>query len=131
MPGNMKSIFYFVLVSLVFSGCTILGNLDEISTLSDYSSDKDAQHRLVKSINARYDALVAAIDKGLIGDHKDEASFVQGFGEPIFKKNLSGGMQRWLYRYAVYKYAKTKVYVYFDATGHMIKWEKLPCPKLF
>jgi len=135
-----KNILYLALTCLCLSGCTILENLDEISILQDYSGEKEGQHRLVKSINDHYDALSKAkmpncSDFDKLGhcegpnNYPDEASFVHSFGDPILKKDLSNGTQRWLYRYAVYRFAKDKVYVYFDRDGKIIKWKKLPCPK--
>jgi len=128
---KLEKIIPYLLVLLGLSGCTILSNLDEISVLGDYSREKDDQHRLVKIINNHYDALTKVIDQRAISDYKDKASFVHSFGEPILKKDLSGGGQRWLYRYAIYRFAKDKVYVYFDRDGKQVKWEKLPCPKFF
>ena len=126
-----KIVTYLVLTCLCLSGCTILNNLDEISTLGDYSREKENQHRLVKSINDHYDKLTKTIAQGHISDYKDKGSFVHSFGEPILKRDLKDGGQRWLYRYAIYRFAKDKVYVYFDRSGRLIKWEKLPCPKFF
>jgi hypothetical protein len=122
---------YLLLVLLCFCGCTILENIDEISILGDYSREKDSQHRLVKTINDHYDALSKAIEQGHIGDYKDKASWGYAFGDPLLKKDLSGGTQRWLYRHAIYRLSKDKVYVYFDRSGKMIKWERLSCPKFF
>ena len=128
----MKKMFlYLCMMLLCLSGCTILSNLDEIKTLSGYSREKDNQHRLVKTIKDHYDALIKVIDQKTIGTYKDEASFVHSFGEPILKKDLSDGGQRWLYRYAIYRLAQDKVYVYFDRNGRQVKWEKLPCSKFF
>jgi len=120
---------YLMSACLCLSGCAILENIDEISTLGDYARDKDNQHHLVKTINDHYDALTKAIDQKAIGVYKTQASWVHSFGEPILKKDLKDGGQRWLYRYTVYRLARTKVYVYFDRNGIMVKWEKLPCPK--
>jgi hypothetical protein len=122
---------YLLAVLLCLSGCIILSNTDELSVMGDYSREKDNQNRLVKSINDHYDALTRAIDQKVIGDYKDKASFVYSFGDPILKKDLSGGGQRWLYCYAIFRLAKDKVYVYFDRTGKLIKWEKIPCPSFF
>jgi hypothetical protein len=127
----MKIIPYLLVVFLGLSGCAALDNLDELSVLGQYSRNKEVQHREVKSINDHYDALTKVIDQRAINDYKDEPSFVNSFGEPILKKDLRNGVQRWLYRYAIYKFAKDKVYVYFDRSGKLIKWEKLPCPKFF
>ena len=139
----MKStIPVLLLILLGLSGCSIIGNLDEISTLQGYSREKDAQHRDVKAIKDHYDDLTRAkmpncSEFEKLGhcegsnDYPDEASWVHVFGEPILKKDLGSHGERWLYRYAIYKLAKDKVYVYFDHNGNLIKWEKLPCPKFF
>ena len=129
--GGSLTRIILALICLGVSGCTILENLDEISVLGDYSREKDTQHRLVKSIKDHYDALTKVIADGHISDYKDKVSFVHSFGEPILKKDLSGGGQRWLYRYAIYRLAKDKVYVYFDRDGKQVKWEKLQCQKFF
>jgi hypothetical protein len=124
------------------SGCAVLDNTEELSTLGNYSREKDAQHRQVKSIDDHYDALTKAkmpncSDFEKLGycegpnNYPDEASFVHSFGDPLLKRDLSDGSSRWLYRYAIYRLAKDKVYVYFDHHGKMIRWERLPCPKLF
>ena len=133
---------YLLAVLLCLSGCIILSNTDELSVLGDYSREKDNQHRLVKSINDHYDALTKAKMPNCsdferlghcegVNNYPDEASFVYSFGDPILKKDLSGGGQRWLYRYAIFRLAKDKVYVYFDRTGKLTKWEKIPCPSFF
>jgi hypothetical protein len=133
---------YLMLICLGLSGCAVLDNTDELATLGSYSREKDAQHRLVKSINDHYDALAKAkmpncSDFEKLGycegpnNYPDEASFVRSFGEPLIKKDMGDGTIRWLYRYAIYRLAKDKVYVYFDHHGKIIKWERLPCPKFF
>jgi len=126
-----KNITYFLLLLLGLSGCAPLEHLDELSVLGDYSREKDNQYRLVKSINDNYDILLKAIAQGRVGDYRDKSSFVNFFGEPILKRDLSDGTQQWLYRYAVLNTARDKVYVYFDSHDRLIKWEKVPCPSFF
>jgi hypothetical protein len=122
---------YLLLALLGLSGCTAFSNIDELTVLGQYSREKDDQHRLVKTINDHYDALTGAIEHKTIGNYKDEVSFLSSFGDPVLKEDLSHGGQRWLYRYAIYRYAKDKVYVYFDHKGKVVKWERLPCTKFF
>jgi Txe/YoeB family toxin of Txe-Axe toxin-antitoxin module len=130
--NKMKRIIpYLLLVLLGLSGCAAFGNFDKLSVMGEYSREKDNQHRLVKSVDDHYDDLTRVIAQGQITQYKDESSFLHSFGSPILKKDLSSAGQRWLYRYAIYKFARTKVYVYFDRNGKQVKWEKLSCPKLF
>ena len=120
-----------MMVLLALSGCSALSNMDQLKVLGDYSREKDNQHRLVKTIDDHYDQLTKVISEGHISDYKSSSSFVHSFGEPILKKDLSDGTQRWLYRYAISRLAKDEVYVYFDRNGDQVKWEKLPCPSYF
>jgi hypothetical protein len=128
----MIKIFPYLLVVLLFSsGCAIVSNTDQLSVLGGYSREKDSQQRLVQSINDHYDALTKVIAQGQINEYKDEASFVHSFGDPISKKDMKDGTERWLYRYAILRFAKDKVYVYFSPNGNVFKWEKVPCSLSF
>jgi len=120
-----------ILLLLGFCGCSVLGHLDRLSVLGDYAREKDDQSRLVKSVNAHYDALGDVIARGHIREYKDKSSFVYAFGQPILKKDMPDGSQQWLYRYAILESAKDKVYVYFDQHDQLTKWEKVPCPSFF
>jgi len=120
-----------LVILLSVSGCAWLEHTDELSVLGDYSREKDNQHRLVKSIDEHYDALIRVIAQGHIGYYKDKASWVGSFGNPILKRDLGHGAEQWLYRYAILNTAHDKVYAYFDNHDHLIKWEKVPCPSFF
>jgi hypothetical protein len=126
-----RSIPFLLVILLGGSGCSALNHLDELTVMGDYSREKDNQHRLVKATNDHYDALIKIIVQGHISNYKDKSSFLSSFGDPIIKKDLSDGKERWLYRYAIFRLAKDKVYVYFDHSGKMIKWERLPCSSLY
>jgi hypothetical protein len=126
----MRNLFLIMMVAGL-CGCSIVGNLDEISTLQGYSKEKDGQNQDIKTVNDHYDALTRAIADGKINQYKDAVSFEHAFGEPLLKKDLKDGQERWLYRYAIYRLAKDKVYVYLDAQARVIKWEKASCPKFF
>ncbi|MDE2222431.1 MAG: hypothetical protein KGK03_05095 [Candidatus Omnitrophica bacterium] len=112
-------------------GCNVVNNLQGLSVLGQVAREGDDQKRLIKNNDDHYDKLKQVIARGHINEYKDKSSFVYAFGQPVLKKDLKDGTQRWLYRYAIYRTAKDKVYVYFDRSGKMIKWEQLPCPKLF
>ncbi len=126
-----RSALQWMLIFLVLSGCAPLEHLDQLSVLGRYSREKEDQRRLVKTIDAHYDALTKVIAQGHIGNYKDQSSFVYAFGQPILKKDMPDGSQQWLYRYAILGSAKDKVYVYFDQHDHLTKWEKVPCPSFF
>ena len=126
-----KIIPYILIILLGSSGCTFLENLDQLNEMGEYSREKDNQHRLVQSIDDHYDLLTKIIAQGKINQYKDRDSWQHSFGDPILIKKLSDGSERWLYRYAIYRLAHDKVYLYFDRNSKLVKWEKLPCQKFF
>lgn len=126
----MRRIILYLLLMFGLSGCVIVGNLDEISTLKDYSAEKDQQHKSVKQIDDHYDDLAKAIDGGKINQYKNQDELVRDFGEPLLKKSWNGG-ERWLYRHAIFRLSKDKVYLYFNAQGQLTRWERLPCSLSF
>jgi len=109
------------------SGCSILNHLEELSTLGEYSREKDEQHKMVRDINAHYEALLVAINTGKMKQYPDKSSLRRNFGEPIEIKiiNVAGTKQeQWLYRQAIAMKAKDRVYLYFDGQGQLIKFQQ-------
>ena len=105
------------------SGCSMLSHLDQIMAMSDYSKDKDAQHRMVKQINARYDQLVAAIQSGDIKKYPQQWAIRNAFGDPILIKSVNG-QEQWLYRHTIPMKAKDKVWLYFDKEEKLVKYKQ-------
>ena len=117
----------FIMFVFLSSGCSILGHLDELSTLGDYSRDKDNQGKEVKLINDHYDALVKAINDKQMDSFSTQVDIRTTFGEPITIRLIETKdkkFERWTYRYAVIKQAKDRVYLYFDEKGKLVKYEQ-------
>jgi uncharacterized membrane protein YfhO len=120
--------FSLVMALLIMTtGCEFLGHMDELNMLGDYSRDKDNQSKAIKLINENYDALVKAITANEMSYFKNQSDISGRFGEPISIKqiNVNGKtQQQWLYRQAILKGAKDKVYLYFDDQGSLLKYEQ-------
>ena len=125
----MRLLKSLLMVTVCFGcyGCSILNHLDEILTLGDYSRDKGAQHKLVDGIDARYDALVAAMKSGDIKKYPDQKAIRRAFGDPILIKGIDDhgrSQEQWLYRHALPMKAQDRVYLYFDQQGKLFKYEQ-------
>lgn len=120
-----------IMLPVFICGCSALDNLDGLATLGQVSRESDEQHKLVKATNDHYDALIKVLEQGHLGEIKDARSFENAFGEPVVKKDLGPGGQRWIYRYAIYRNAKDEVDVDFDKSGNVVKWERVPCQKFY
>jgi hypothetical protein len=126
-PRLLQSRCSFAMTLIVlfsFSGCAIIHHMDELQMMAAYSRDKNVQHAMIKKNDASYDALVEVIKNGKIKSYTSSSAFIQNFGEPISKKNIDSNTEQWLYRHAIPQKAKSKVYVYFDAKGQLIKFEQ-------
>lgn len=116
-----------VLLVLTFNGCAIIGHLNELSTMGEFARDKDNQNKIVNLNNSHYDALMAAINAKEMVHFTNQAEIRNTFGEPIVIKTITvdGKIQeQWLYRYAVIKQAKDKVYLYFDDQGKFLNYKQ-------
>ena len=119
--------FAMTLVFLSFSGCSILSHLDELSMMGDFSRDKDNQKKIIQRVKDNYDALVAAINTQQMSSYTNQVDIRNKFGEPIAIKDIKVDgkkQQRWMYRYALIRESKDKVYVYFDERQSLIKYEQ-------
>ncbi len=130
MKEDMRyiSLFFFTVVFL--AGCNAR-HAAEIMRLQDAASNKKEQIRVVRSINKRFDALLAAVRDKTIDTYKTKEDFLEHFGEPIFIKRYTdpdGYAERWLYRYAEDFWRSDKIYIYFDAQGKAVQWEHQPPP---
>ncbi len=101
--------------------------MEQLSTMGEFSRDKDNQNKIVKNVNAQYDALVSAINSKEMGHFKTQADIRSNFGDPLAVKNIivnGQKQQEWLYRYALIKTAKSKVYLYFDERGNLLNYKE-------
>ena len=113
-----------ILLCCCLTGCA-LRHTEEIGRLQAYGREGDAQQRYVKDVNAKFDALLAAVRSGGMSAYQTQKDFQDAFGDPIFTKSLDGqgAAQLWLYRYCEKLKGSEKVYLYFDASGTLLKWE--------
>jgi hypothetical protein len=114
-----------VLILVLCSGCAILDNLDGAMTLKGLSQEKDAQHAYVQGHDAQFGRLVKQLETtdGL-KRYQRKANLEKEFGAPILCQQ-DGGSERCLWRRIVEPAKSPKVYIYFDAQGSLVRWEKL------
>ena len=123
---KIRELFLMIFVACL-CGCSIIDHLEELSTLGDYSRDRDNQQKHIDHVNDRYDALVAVIKANGLKQDLSQTDARMNFGEPIMIKviEIDGQKQeQWLYRHAVPTNAKDKVYLYFDTKGKLVKYEQ-------
>ena len=95
--------------------------------MGDFSRDKDNQKKIIQRVKDNYDALVAAINTQQMSSYTNQVDIRNKFGEPIAIKDIKVDgkkQQRWMYRYALIRESKDKVYVYFDERQSLIKYEQ-------
>lgn len=106
------------------AGCAELQHLDQALTLKAYSDEKDAQNKYV----ARHDALFEEMWREA---QKPEAfkagltkpGFARAFGDPVFCRQ-AGVLEECLYRRIVKPLESPKIYLYFDAQGELVRWDR-------
>lgn len=120
-----------LLLLSVSCGCTqiqMLPYLDQVMTLKDFGEDKKAQEDLVLKIDAGYDRLQKAIADGKMDQYKNETQIIKVFGPPIINEHEAHEdsiYKKSLYRYTIQSKSPTKVHIFYDKNGKLVKWESL------
>ncbi len=124
--------FYVVVIIVLLSGCTqlqLLPYLDQALMLKALSQEKEQQHKFVSNTDGQYDKLKAAVASGHIKEYRTEQGILKAFGPPIEARIEEMGGKKCrqaLYRYAIWRQAKDKIYLYYDDKGDLLKWESQP-----
>lgn len=118
-----KHFIFFLAIFLC--GCAIR-HAEEIRLLQQLAREAEEQSKDVSRINERFRALLDVVVKGQMHEYNHQYEFLDNFGPPVFNKRLvvQGKPQElWLYRYYEKMWGSDKVYLYFDQTGLLLKWE--------
>jgi hypothetical protein len=113
------------------AGCMqlqMLPYLDQALTLQALGREKDEQNKFAKNVDAKFEKLLAAIDSGEIKQYKTQKDIIRTFGPPILAHDdqIDGKpVKRVLYRYAIQSQGPKKVYLYYDPSGQLMKWERI------
>lgn len=125
----LKSIGPIVLLVAPLSGCAKLAHMQELLTLKAYSEEKDQQVELVRGQDERFQKLIQLAESKGLGPYTTQESFLKEFGAPVLKKSVvkeEQPLEEWLYRYSTEYFDSPKVYLYFDETGALQRWDYLP-----
>ena len=107
------------------TGCAKLQHLDQLLTLKAVSDEQAQMGKEIKRQDAKFERLVAAVKEGSISQYKDQKSVTAQFGPPIFTEKTEEGdrpLEVWVYRYAAQFFDSPKVYLYWDQSGNLIRW---------
>ena len=114
--------------SFTASGCAILENRRELSTLSDYSREQDALHCYVNNQDKRFKKLIEVVKNNRIKEYPTSKSILRSFGKPVLIKNVGRDgkpLEQWMYRYTAKLLGSEKVFLYFDGAKYLADWEYL------
>ncbi len=121
----MTKKIFFLLFILMTAGCA-LRHQEEIRRIQDIAREADGQKRVVDQANQRFEMMLKTIREATLNDHKTQSDFLYNFGEPVFIKRVADSLdvrEVWLYRYVEQLWGSEKVYLYFDKTGNLVRWE--------
>ncbi|MDP8266346.1 MAG: hypothetical protein P9M07_05310 [Candidatus Aceula meridiana] len=117
----------YLILFLIFtlSGCAAR-HVSEIKRVQAYSKDGDLKQKHVEQKDAKFEALLKIVKSGEITNYKTQDDFLKDFDEPVFRKDSREGQEYdhlWLYRYYAKMWGSEKVYLYFDKSGKLLRWE--------
>lgn len=118
--------FLLLFVVVLLTGCAKLQHLDQLLTLKAVSDEQAQMGKEIERQDARFERLVAAVAEGSIAKYKSQKSVTGQFGSPIFTEKVeedSQPLEVWVYRYAAKFFDSPKVYLYWNQSGELVRWE--------
>lgn len=123
----------FVLLTFIVlaSGCTqlqMLPYLDQLLLLKSFGIEKDGQQKYVASMDTKFDKMLAQIQSGEIKKYKTERDIISAFGPAILANTVMMDgqvLKQCLYRYVIQKTGPHKVYMYYDRSGRLVRFESI------
>ncbi len=120
---GVPSLFLFL---LFYAGCAKLQYLDELLTLRGLATEQEQMARQIARQDTQFEDLVAAVQKGTISTYRTQKGVARKFGPPIYVRHFTEDDHRldvWVYRHAVQFFGSPRVYLYWDESGHLIRWK--------
>ena len=120
------SIIAFLCALTINGGCAKVAHMQELLTLKALSDNQTQQAKYIEGQDKKFEKLLETLKTGQLQKYPNQKAILKTFGEPIFKKTMTDSSQEWLYRYAAKLFDSEKVYLYFDADGHLKHWKHIP-----
>ena len=122
----MRKILRLFCLIFLLAGCAKLEHLQELLTLKDLSDDRDQQDLYAQRHDENFERLVNAVKDKSIDQYKTKKNFLQAFGKPLVTEQVSldgESLEKWLYRHTTLSFGSPKVYLYFDQSGKLKRWQ--------
>jgi hypothetical protein len=123
-------VLVFYLLAWFFAGCA--GGLQGLAVLRGYSSEQAQTARQIKVQKNRLRILISDIEKNNIETGMSYKNILHRYGEPVLVWNMepaSSASRKVLYRDPVEYFYTDRVYLYFDNSDNLVKWEYYPALK--
>jgi hypothetical protein len=119
----MRRITAIILVLLFFSG----GCSPQLQILMRINSEDKAIKQQLKIQEKKFDILLEDIKRGALKAGASKDYIISRYGQPILEipKRDSTETVALLYRYPTDYFGATKVYLYCDAAGKLLRWDIL------
>lgn len=108
------------ILALFLFGCS-----PSLKLLMQIDKEDKAIKRQLRLQEARFDLLVKDLDRNRIKKGSSKRDIIARYGEPISELagDNQGQLRRLLYRYPLQYFNATKVYLYFDNTDILVRWD--------
>jgi hypothetical protein len=127
-PLEMQFLTGFIVSSLAIALAAGCANMDKMLALKSLGNSQKQMQGYVKKQDALFKKLVRNLTKGRLKPRTLKSRIVTTYGEPIieFKNYHNADEEVFLYRYARDYFNSDKVYLYFNKSEELIRWEHKP-----
>jgi hypothetical protein len=121
----LKLLIIFIYCLVVFMGCAFKENIDGLLALKSIG---EAQRNIEQTLARQdrfFNKLLKDIKDGKIKTGMSERAIIDRYGEPVLSRKSpdNASVTIFLYRHPTQYFSSNKVYLYFDKSRRLNRWE--------
>ena len=124
----MRKWEYILLGVLILAagGCAVAQYADEIHTLQAIDASQRDISKFIERQEKLFHLLLEDVKDGRLKSGLTKKYVINTYGNPVLSREINGGLARkeeLLYRRPTQYFSSDKIYLYFDSSGKLMRWE--------
>ncbi|MFH1772107.1 MAG: hypothetical protein ABH872_04750, partial [Candidatus Omnitrophota bacterium] len=125
----LKAIVIAVLFLFLSQGCALTEKREQINLLKSLGENQNRIQRYVFRQETLFSRLSNDIKNNQLKNGIQKAAIISRYGDPIYCEYIESGMeisQSCLYRHPTKYFSSDMIYLYFDKSQNLSRWELKP-----
>jgi len=124
----MRKWNYILLGVLIFAagGCAVAQYAEQIRTLQAVDASQQDISKFIKRQERLFHLLLEDVKGGRLKPGITKKYVINTYSNPVLSREITGALgteEELLYRHPTQYFSSDKIYLYFDSSGKLMRWE--------